>query len=330
MPQMIQRGFGRITKKSYQVIVYGRDGTVFPTSTAGYGAERDFYADGDDFIVDDLITEYENDIHEFYRKLVEADSEALQNRALIAGLIAHLELRSHFFREHLSERVEYFGAGFQAILSNPSKLSSMLASALAENPDILSNGIKENIGDHDLIEPLAKHIGPTIEHLIKINAKRFSKELSERFIECGMPFFSDIRRAHLRAVGKEIGDPKRKETYIDLNYTVHEIDDAPLILPDTMVAFCSIDRAIPFLDKGFPLDHILLPLTSKRILIGSKKKPLVRPAIVMNKILASTSFTRFIADRDDERLRRLTSRIGRNASILTNSDINRILRKIIQ
>lgn len=77
VPQFLQRRFGQTGRKSTKVFVYKKDGRVFPTSTENYGAERDFYAEGDDFFVDDLITDYEEDIQPFLGRLNEGESPHL-------------------------------------------------------------------------------------------------------------------------------------------------------------------------------------------------------------------------------------------------------------
>ena len=166
VPQFLQRRFGLQGAKSTKIVVYSASKPPFIANTSGFGAERDFYADGDDFFVDDLITSFEGDIQSFVFRLVEGDLAALADKATIASLVAHLEMRSMFLRNQLFEISGMMSDFFESVFGSRKTLIKLMENHLMENPDLLRSELTKHFGDDAPISALEEFILPQIQPLI--------------------------------------------------------------------------------------------------------------------------------------------------------------------
>ncbi|MGX0875711.1 hypothetical protein ACSSV4_000383 [Roseovarius sp. MBR-154] len=327
VPQLLQRGFGTKSKKSVQVWVYSKDKPPYPTSTANFGAERDFYIEGEDTLADDLITEFEGEIHGFIRSVVNGEEQALEDRSTIASIIAHLEIRSKFLREEMMFLSDSLLGELRHYLSKPQNMLHYLRSAAADNPDVIQNGIDE-LGLNDEQKVLANA-------WLKANLDQFLEENTAMFMAQFQPILSvltsrlgeAVKGGHLKALRMDVREIGRREAYLDLSYQVIHFEERELVLPDTMVAFLkSNGRVTPFLDKSDKVEEIYLPLTSQTALYGYKGVPTRRKLSAVNRILASCAAQRFIAETNDRKFIALASRIGKNAKMISRAEMRKIIR----
>lgn len=329
VPQLLQRRFGTKGAKSTTVVVYSAGKEPFPVNTSKFGAERDFYADGDNFFVDDLITEFENDIQSFVIRLVEGDSEALADRLTISALITHLELRSSFLRNQLFEISGMMGDYIENIFGNRKNLIRTLQQYCRENPNFVRDAILEKFGEDAPIDALESILVPKIEPFLN----ELSDEIVERFADMllGMreALSSAVKPAHLEALKSHPSDIERAKFYSGLNYSIQKAPVGSFILPDTMIAFCMKNRVSPFTQAGDTLDQLILPLAPDTILIGDRKKTVHRQISETNNMLASISLRSFIAIDDRADFRRLVRKIGRNAKIFSAADSQILFRGLL-
>lgn len=143
VPQLLQRGFGEKTGKETQVFVYEKSGRVFQTNTKNYGAKRDFYAIEDDSFVDEMITDYENDINSFISQLKANNSTALEDTKTISGLIAHLETRTLFLREEMAVLMGAVSSTICHLFSSSSNVEKIIQVYMREHPNFLDEKLKE-------------------------------------------------------------------------------------------------------------------------------------------------------------------------------------------
>jgi hypothetical protein len=331
IPQLLQRGFGAKKKKSVQVWVYSKDKLPFPTSTANFGAERDFYIEGEDRLVDDLITKFEGGVNSFIQVIKSGDQEALKDRSMIASILAHLEMRSKFLREEMLLLSGELIGELRSYLSRPQNMVRYLRNAAAENPGTIQNGIDE-IGLNDEQQVLAEAwVDTSLNQYLEDNATEFMAEF-QPFLGMFIDRLGEVvKNAHLKALRKDVREIGRRDAYLELSYRVIYFEEPDLILPDTMVSFLKRDgRLTPFLDKTDQVDEVYLPLSSQTILHGHRGSPMNRGIGTINRLLASCAGRNFVAQANEEKFHALTSRIGKNAQMIPRAEMRKVIRDVIQ
>jgi hypothetical protein len=330
VPQLLQKGFGTHGKKTVQVWVYSKDSEAFATSTANFGAERDFYIEGEDRFVDDLITDFEGEIHGFIHALRGGDQQALENRSTIASILAHLEVRSKFLREELIFLSDALLGELRHHLSTPKNMLQYLRTAAADNPDVLQKGINE-LGLNNEQHLMANAwMEANLDQFLKENTIEFMAEVQPMLGILISRLGEQAKIGHLNALRKGVREIGRHKAYLELSFRVIHFDEPELILPDTMVTFLERNgRATPILDKVENVDEVYLPLSSSTALHGYRGDPIQRKLVTVNRILASCAAQRFVAKRNDDKFRSLASRIGKNAQLITRSEMRKIIRETI-
>lgn len=325
--QLLQRGFGIERKHNYTtVFVYKKNKTPFQTDTRNVGAERDFFDLSPGSGADDLITKTEIELQGLVKYLQNGGLLTADFNAQIAGLVTHLETRTKFVRQHFSENVSDMMDGLNGWFSKPEIFQKMMRKYATENPDEIDRFIARFSDDPSTRAALKEFIigsfgslGSKIVKSASDDALHFMKTLAEDLCKI-------VKQSHIEAILNKTPDSNRQNRYLSLNYRFRSGFDGNLICPDTMVAFLADSRSKPFLDKDDRLEAVWVPLTPDLMLIGEPgaSNDLANQSVL--RILASTSYEAFIAKSDVPDLRRLSSRIGKNAKILSSSDIKSIKR----
>lgn len=329
VPQFLQRRFGAQSNKATQVVVYSKDKPPFKTSTANFGAERDFYANGDDFFVDDLITKYEDDIQSLFYKLELGDNATLADTITISELIAHLELRSAFLRSQLFEISGLLSSFLETLFGSEATLVEALDRHVRANPDILRELIIENTGVDAPIEALAQFIEPQLKAVFSQNGPTLIRQFAGQLAGMRGAFAASVKSSHLNILRKEASEVERTRFYRDFTYSIQSAQVGSFILPDTMVAFCSKRKVSPFCQKDSKIIEVILPISSSVVLLGRKNGARSRSVMELNNLLASTSFQSFVAIKDDPVFQKISSKIGKNASIFGKDEANRIFNDFL-
>ena len=107
IPQSLLRGFAsRATKDDAYVFCFQKDGRVFEPNTKNIAAERDFYSDPSNTLLDDAITEKEKDIADLLVDARKAEELTPGAANELRSLIAHLMSRTRVVRAWMSDSVQ--------------------------------------------------------------------------------------------------------------------------------------------------------------------------------------------------------------------------------
>lgn len=330
VPQLLQRGFGIQGRKNVEIWVYSKDKPPFPTSTQNFGAQRDFYIEGDDTSADDLITEFEGEMNSFIQSLRNGDLQALQDRSTIASILAHLEIRSKFFREELMFISDTLFSELKNYLSTPKNMLNYLRTTVTNSPDIIKDGMDAfGLSDED-----RKLTDAWVEtNLDQLLEKRVTESMAQFQSVMGMLIESlaeTIKRGHLKALRKNVREIGRRHAYLELSYRVVHFKEPALILPDTMVTFLKRKgSATPFLGNSVEIQELYLPLTSEAALHGYRGDPVMRELSTVNRVLASCAGQSFVAQTNNEQFHALTSRIGKNAQVISRAEMRKVIREVL-
>lgn len=325
--QVLQRGFGVQRKPDYTtVFVYQKDKPPFPVGTRNFGAERDFFDFRPGSGADDLITKTEHELQGLVRYLQNGGQVTADHTESISVLIAHLETRTKFLRQHFAEAVSDLMGELNQWFANPEIFKKMMKKYASDNPEKIDALLAQYVDEPSVRAALANVIienldmlGAEIIQSASDDATHLMKAFAENICEIA-------KQSHITAILSTTSDSVRRDRYLGLNYRMQSGFGGNLICPDTMTSFLTGGKPKPFLDKDDRLEAVLLPLTSDLMLIGETSASVDRTNQSVLRILASTSYTAFIASSDVPDLCRLSSRIGKNAQVLSGADIKSIKR----
>lgn len=323
--QMLQRGFLDKTKQTDIVWVYKSDKSIFSTNPRNYGAARDFFTSPEIADADQFITQEENSLAPLVARLRKSDPATKISSDDMSDLIYHLELRSNFIRlgsnnlaqESLVPIVKEFGdqAGF----------SRLLRKFMAKNPDWLRDTIAKKARQSD-VQMLLDYAEVNMSSFLNkkpANEFKLFEIISQKLSE---DFPSLIKNAHIKAVLQSRETPKRHNHFDNLVFRIERHDGVSLILPDTSIAVVSKDKIRPIPQKDYPIDAVLIPISSNTIVIGESGKTFKRDTKVLNAILASVAMEGFLTDKKDPTYEKLIGKIGQNALMATKAEVQNLRR----
>lgn len=325
--QVLQRGFGYERKQGYTtVFAYLKDRPPFPTTTRNIGAERDFFDLAPGSGADDQITKTEDKLQSLVKYLQNGGALTADHTISLSLLIAHLETRTKFLRQHFGETVSDLLGALNHRFKNPKQFQKLMKSYAAKNPDEIDAFLAQHVQDSVARAALTEFI---IDNFDKLGADIVQSASNDaavlmQIVAENTPEFA--KQSHIKALLNTDEDGTRQNRYANLTYRIKSGFDGNLICPDTMVAFLTGATSKPFLDMGDKLEAVWVPLTSNLMLIGEPRTSSDRSPKSVLRLLAGTSHTTFIANADTPELRRLASRIGKNAEILSRADIKAIKR----
>lgn len=330
IPQLLQRGFGSRQKKSVQVWVFDKHKDPFPTSTANFGAQRDFYIDDGDTAVDDQITVFEEEVQGFIQALRSGSAIASTDNSKISKILAHLELRSKFIRDELLFLTTALLEELMTFLKTRDGMRRFMQNSVRDNPTLIQDRLSD-AGLNEEQQVLANGwLAANLDHLLNEQAAEFMSQFLPALQTIAEDLATVVKSSHLKALRESSFGEARLETYLGMSYRVIRFSAPDLILPDTMVAFLKREGAIaPFLDNKSLLHEVYIPLSSQSLIYGYHSTPQERSLETINRILASCSAKNFVAQEDHGRFRKLTPRIGKHAKIIDRSAIRKIIRDTV-
>lgn len=328
--QLLQRGFSVERKPNYNTVyAYSKNKDPFLVGTRNYGAERDFFDFEPGEGADVIVSKTENELQGLVRHLQNDGLVSSEQTEEVAILIEHLETRTKFFRQHLAETVVDMTAELGKWFSDPNIFRKLLAKFASENVEKITSSFEGQVENPNTRTAIAEFVVDNLENIdLEIFKSASDDTMNSLRYFAGM--ISELsKKAHIESVLRKSSDSARVRRYKGLKYRVATGFDGRLICPDTMVSFLTDRKPKPFLDKPDHLEAVWLPLTSDLMLIGETGARVDRDIQTVQHILASTSFSGFIAKYDTKELRSLSPRIGRNAQIISAEELKSIQREIL-
>lgn len=137
-----------------------------------------------------------------------------------------------------------------------------------------------------------------------------------------------IKTGHVNVLKKTISPDIRISIYEKMNYSIKEVPGDNLILGDSAILFKvnGEKRYKTFIDKEDIVLTILLPLSPKRLLIGSVDERGINYDELQTKI-ASNSLEYFIASNKNEKFLSLQKMVGKEAHLLTEGKIEELVKE---
>ncbi|WBU51882.1 hypothetical protein [Paracoccus sp. SCSIO 75233] len=318
--QMLQRGFASREHGEHHVWVYRKDCAAKRTVTRKFGQDSYFY--GPEGSAADLnITDFENRVQSHIQDARAAEDGTKVDSDIWAAIVSHLEMRSLFMREIMSQIPERFAKAIAGYLQSP-EIREQIMTAYLRNP--------ENV------ETLASEIGLPAEQIsLFLDAPGALPALiaggANDLADNALPFLSflqeilpkKMKQTHNQALERDFAFSERADSHALLKYTVRQYDDGPLILPDTTLAFFSRKGCRPTWRRDDRIDAVVVPISTSTAVVGCVHGNFVRDAETIRRALASCAYQAFLAKDLTEANSRLSRRISTNARLYSDVEYRR-------
>lgn len=318
--QMLQRGFLDGSREPKQPWVYKKNALPKQVSIKKYGSAEDFYSDEADL----SLTNFERSAANVIQHARQAPDGAEIDPEKFSQILTSFEMRSRFIRDELSIEVERSIKELSDIYINPKTRGEVMANSIKRNlalknmlkqaitlgrtevvisDDLLLLSIEKSLTNELESDPLAAREFATS---LVLSLKESARQGQSNAIRNG---FRDIERAKLH----------QNKTYISL------ISSQGLILPDTYIAHVGKKGIYPVASKEMISDEVIIPIAADRFIYGFSKFKIKRSGAEINAILASCSFESFLANTDIPVYKKLISKIGNSARLMTHRERSDLL-----
>ncbi|SOD57927.1 DUF4238 domain-containing protein [Pseudoxanthomonas wuyuanensis] len=323
IPRMLLKGF-LIKRKGNdtQAWVFKNGEKPYSGSILDIAAKRFFYsdltADGSKSL-DDRITDYEIRLGSLLDQLRNTTDGEQVNSLVAAEVVAHLSIRGAYLREIFSHGVRGLIEGAASLLDDHETTRALLGvddhepnSILLTVMDDAIDKIKGTILD-GLPMPLLRRL---LIFMVREDFNKFYAQTLPGFesmfrqLETAVPTMT--REGHAKALNLGLAPDKRVSDLSSLCWRVHRCAEN-VVLPDCVAIAISEDglTAQPYLLPDVSrVATIVVPLTSKQVLVGQSLKSTSSYFGHFNKLAASCSSTFFVSSEISYELETLSRLVG--------------------
>lgn len=335
VPQFLQAGFAshRSSDAAY-TWVFRKGASPFNPNIANVGVEGYFYTTEDDTEADDLITKAEGAfgaLAETLRKI----QPAKVSDPKIPQLIAHLEARTRHLRQGFLRAGDHLVQRMLDFVSDEKAFLGFVERRLKNDPSILRESFAKELTSRGLPQELLEAMVELGKPLLPVMIDRLRPQLpimAKSLRHAMEKTLKDAAKSgHIRALKQGIAPVAKVERYRDLAYAVVDVLDENLILGDSVLLFHVDPPKVykPFLEKGDALKSVYLPLSARRLLIGTSADTWSHPSGLRESI-ARCSLEYFIAHEDTPENSVLADHIGESAALITTAELEEIIASTIR
>lgn len=330
IPQFLQRGFLKRSNRSQEfTCVYRIGGECFSTNIKNVGVEGYFYSTSESD-ADDAITESENEFSETVVQLRLGSESILREPERLGSLLAHLEARSRHFRQNFLRTGTRVTDLILKRASDPKFLEPYLLRVLRNDPSLLQEAMTTELRKYGIprehLPEVMKRAAPFVENAM-LGAAAQMNALAPHLQAQLLSRLADAAKAgHVRALAQTVAPVQKATAFSQLQFQVHRLPSPTLVLGDSMVVFHIGDQREfkPFFDKRDQLRAALLPISADAILVGAPGAYTPDTDLLRLEV-ARCSLEFFLANEESESNAELSFRIGENAHLLSDAEIEQIV-----
>ena len=322
--QLMQRGFGTRRGSDHQIWVYEKDARPRMTVTRNYGAQNGYLSNADDHSADHLLTDFEQVAQSHVQDARSAPDGHLLDSNVWAEIVTHFEVRSLFLRNEVSRVGEHALSEIDSLLSSPQKLAELMKAYVAANQQEIENFLSApsaNSADRQIVQTMVDIWLPTLLQKGAVETAPLMAAILSQFTKNCAEL---AKSSHIKSVLKGFSDLERTAGHKNFQYTVERLQEE-VLLPDTCIAFFKQKGLSPITQKDDKVHSIVLPISKNVIVHGYKQTPAKLDRKTLLRALASVSYQGFIANDLSQEYCGLTRLIGKNACIISTSEIRKVL-----
>ena len=282
-----------------------------PVSRGDAAAARDFYSKPtttDAPTLDDLITEYENELKfcvEEARAVPVGDTPPAH---LISEIVAHLTMRAAYLREFIDAGVSELVSSIDTLIHRPTEIlesielpkhcvpSKFEAMAIEQFEQHLLSSLT-NVTPRAIVRLLYQAIREDYDLLQKAASKEFSDFL-ERFQG---EFQTMPQNVHVQVLEKDLVPAHRKAMLEEFQWSVVDFPSGDAVLPDCVAIAKDADGWGPYmLAEHKNMARVVIPLTSSKLAVGSAANDWEEVTEIYNQTARESCFTFYLTNRWEE------------------------------
>lgn len=334
IPKFLQKGFAiQEDSKTQKIWVYKKNSQTYPANIIDSGVEGYFYGIDGDNALDDEITKLEDKYSHIINLARTAPIETQLARKDISKLIYNFEIRTRNLRESYRDSAHLVVQEVLGRLSDPKEYEKLLKKTIEEQLYLFIDKECEKSGVPRSVMPLFR-VNFLNENKTKIEAliPQLHDEIKSSFENFKKLTFdtldNSVKTGHIKAMlaSNKVTTPKLK-WYEQLNYSILETNNEEIPLGDSIILFhVRNERQFKnFLDDKKSLLAVILPISPKRIICGSKNKNYTPDFVALRQAIISNSKEFFLFCRHEDYLDSLKDSISINSHILSYEEVKNIV-----
>lgn len=340
LPRFLLAGFShRKTRKDYYCWAYRVDGKCYEVNIKNIGVEKFFYGSLSDTVVDDSITDIENNLSALVENLRSSAGKTLDSKLSLLEFIVHISIRTRHMRESYSEAGNSLIDGIKEVMDTPEKLQNLILERIQSEPNFLKEVIERELENRGLNALLAddakKRINEIVveaaPYLVNNVSTEDCKNIHEALDYTKKIIPGHVKEGHLKALKKGLTPDKRIEKLENLEWATIKFDSHSLVLGDVGVwAMCKDeDHAVPLAWAGDNVETVVLPISHSHVLIGrSEGATSFLDKTSINKTTISLSKEYFIASTSTHV--ELIPTIGELATMSLQNSVSKAVDEVSQ
>lgn len=333
VPQFLQRGFAsESTNKDTYTWVYRKgDINPFNTNIKNIGLEGYFYAENKETTLDEIITDAETEYATFVNELRNHDGIIKIDNKRAASLIAHLEIRTKNIRDSFKNAGTLLLTAMTNYLQDASNCEKFVKKQVtAEAGKMIDEElVKINI-PRTLFPIYRQQFAPVIKEKIPEMAENMANMMfyvSQNIVSL---LEKSAKAGHIKALLNNHTPPVKVFAYKKLYYQILTTGELEMPLGDSAVIF-HIEGEHgykPYYEVDKKLLAVILPISSTQLLVGASKNYQLNIHEIP-KAIARCSLDYFIATKQSTNNEVLAQYISKNASMISDGQIEEILHDLI-
>jgi uncharacterized protein DUF4238 len=320
--QMLQKGFAWQEYGDHHIWVYRKNSEPKQTVTRTFGRINSFYGpEGSE--ADKNITEFENSVQGFIQEVRKADTGQEIDRDISAAIVSHLEVRSLFLRDELSRVGERMLSVLQSYLASEKQAAAIFSAFARNHPEMIDDALEES-GIPEEMLPLARQLAAqNLPKAIRNGADKMADIADMLFTPLLKTMTDTAKNAHNKDLEHDFTKTERTKKHKAMRYFIYRSNTGQLILPDTSLAFFKEKGCTPISQKGDNIESVFVPVSRHVAIVGKTDPAFEREIGTIQKVLASCAYEAFLAAERSDELKSLSSRISRNASLISDAELER-------
>ncbi len=329
IPRFLQRGFAsKIEGKKVFTWFYRKDGSCLELSTRDVFLEKFFYKNDQGISVDEEITKIEKGFALMLEEIRKQEHGVELNQHNIPEFIAHMCIRTKHLVDSTNEAINNLIIETEKYLGDINNIRNFLMNDFNFKKEITVS-LKSQFPQLSII---------VIETLIPIFIKTFFDENKGRILMASQAFFSQFRRSLPKVLkssfidvlsnGLVVPEP-RVSDYHSFKWFVF-VSQKPFILGDVGCLFEVLGKKeYTFLNmKGDVIRNIYLPISSNKLLIGTKEENMPNIDVEQFNInYVKICRECFICHAPSDEMSFLAGELGKNSELFNKEEFEQMVRK---
>lgn len=315
VPQFLLKGF-LVLETDNQTWVYRHDRT-FQTNIRNVGSQRDFYGHRDQETADFAIEAAEQEISKLLAELRSGLSRPI-DRLTADPVVRHFLSRTNNARSFAFQVMAGLIDSANELLSDPITALAQLEEMILADPQFLTDfdlsELRKNNRhlDQEEMASLRKLISDNLPQILANGGLSILSRMQSELTALHGQLGEIAEGAHITAM-KRVSEQSTFAGYDGFNWRLHVQSNAEFILGDCCVVALDQDSIYqhPFDLSPSKTDAILLPVGTKRVLIGEQGLPISAAMLsALNEASARYSREFFVSSFRKTELKRLMPLIG--------------------